>query len=46
LAALPWYIEMKFIGIKNNKAWFRMKIDKRWIFLKHLERLFYEFLID
>ena len=41
---LPWYIKTKYIGTKDNKVHYKVKLDKRCVFLKYMEFFLTEFI--
>ena len=44
MASLPWYLKAKYVGVKDNRVIFNIKIDKRYIFLKYLEFFLTEYI--
>jgi len=44
MGSLPWYIKMQYIGTMDKRVHYKMKIDKRYVFLKYMEFFLTEFI--
>jgi len=44
MASLPWYIKTKYVGIKDNKVYYKINLDKKYVFLKYMEFFLTEFI--